>query len=34
MKGVDTIRDDVLDKEATSHDDLFDALRLSPMSWH
>lgn len=23
-----------LDKEATSHDDLFDALRLSPMFWH
>ena len=24
----------MLDKEATSHDDLFDSLRLSLMSWH
>jgi hypothetical protein len=24
----------VLDKEATSHDDLFDSFRLSMMFWH
>jgi hypothetical protein len=26
--------DGTLDKEATSHDDLFDAFRLSLMLWH
>jgi hypothetical protein len=26
--------DGTLDKEATSHDDLFDAIRLSLMLWH
>ena len=33
-KGKDTITDYVLDKEATSHDDLFDAFRLSLMFWN
>ena len=33
-KRKDTITDYVLDKEATSHDDLFDAFRLSLMFWH
>lgn len=26
--------DGILDKEATSHDDCFDAFRLSLMFWH
>ena len=28
------IVEDSLDKEATSHDDCFDAFRFSLMSWH
>lgn len=27
-------REGLLDKEATSHDDLFDSFRLSLMFWH